>query len=348
MADLVESWLTIARQAAADLPGDTELASVRDRSARVALPKALPRLHRTLQWLNIGGAAQVVMNLLFLYDLHLAHAISKQVLSRRDALLESLSAAAELEALCSLACFKYEQPQTCWPRLTSAVELHIEEGSHPLIPPEEVLPNSLQLVGEKRTWIITGSNMAGKSTFLRMAGINLLLAQMGSAATARGMRHCPLRLLTDLRARDNLARHESYYLAEVRQLRRMLEVPADACPVFGLIDEPFRGTNSEEQAAASVAVVQSLIEGPHLFLVATHERRLTELADGATAENYHFQETLEDSGMVFDYRLRPGAAHTRNAILILEREGYPEQIIHRAARFIERPDAIPQDRQPPT
>lgn len=343
MGPVVDKWLILAGHAAAHLPADTELAVLRERSARAAASAALGRLSRTLNWVNIGGAAQTVMNLLFLYDLHLARGISGQVAARRTILLESLSAAAELEALCSLACFAFEQPVACWPEVQTPLLLSIEEGTHPLIPPEEVLPNHLELNARTRTWIITGSNMAGKSTFLRMAGINLLLAQTGSAAAARRMRLCPLRLLTDLRARDNLARHESYYLAEVRQLRRMLAPPPEECPIFGLIDEPFRGTNSEEQAAASLAVVRSLIESPHLFLVATHERRLVELADGNSAANYHFRETLEESGMVFDYRIRPGAARTRNAIRILEREEYPPDIVERAARSLERPGSNPDE-----
>ena len=120
--------------------------------------------------------------------------------------------------------------------------------------------------------IITGSNMAGKSTYLRTAAVNLLLAQMGSAVCASKMRFSPMRLITDLRIRDDLAKSESYFLAEVRQIRRMLTPIPNAAPVFGLIDEPFRGTNSGERIAASLAVTQHALDSTDFFLIATHEQ----------------------------------------------------------------------------
>ncbi len=147
------------------------------------------------------------------------------------------------------------------------------------------------------------------------------------------MTMAPMRLITDLRARDNLSRHESYFLAEVRQLRRMVKPDEDGAPILGLIDEPFRGTNSQEQVAASLAVVEHLLRLPHLFLVATHEHRLTKLADEReAARNFHFHEELGEKGMVFDYRLRPGPAVTRNALDVLVREQYPTELVEDARR----------------
>jgi hypothetical protein len=214
--------------------------------------------------------------------------------------------------------------------------LDIRGGRHPLVSPRRVVANDARLDAEQRMGIVTGSNMSGKSTFIRMVGLNVVLAQVGSAVTAEAMRLSPLRLLTDLRARDDLSLDASYFLAEVRQLKRMLLPPPGDAPVLGLIDEPLRGTNSAEQVAASVAVVEHLLASGHLFLIATHDFKLTELADGRAAANYHFREDLDRDGLVFDYKLRPGPATTRNALRILEREGYPEQVVRRAKEWVQR------------
>jgi len=143
--------------------------------------------------------------------------------------------------------------------------------------------------------------------------------------------------MTDMRVSDNLADHESYFLAEVRQIRRMVKPDVDDYMLLGLIDEPYRGTNSSEQIAASLAVLDHFIESGHFFLVATHEQQLTDLANkNAAARNFHFQENLGANGMVFDYRLHTGPATTRNALLVLEREGYPQSLLDRARAWIAK------------
>jgi DNA mismatch repair ATPase MutS len=164
-----------------------------------------------------------------------------------------------------------------------------------------------------------------------MVGVNVLLAQAGAAVPAERMTWSPVRLLTDVRIRDDLARHESYFLSEVRRLRRMVLDETGEVPLLGLIDEPFRGTNSQERTAAGTALLEHLVRSNNLFLVATHEETLARTAAGAvSAENYHFQEQLTDGGVRFDYQLRPGPATTRTALRIIEQEGYPPTLVDRA------------------
>ncbi|MCG3126752.1 MAG: DNA mismatch repair protein MutS [Phycisphaerae bacterium] len=319
----------VAQTAARLLPADAELAQLRERLARAA--PVLPSLARRIAWSESGGIVHAILNRIVFWDAHVVGAILHRALPHRDELVTGLSALADLETLLSLACYAAEQPGAVFPRLSDEYRLQLASGRHPLIPPAEAVGNSLDLDARVRTWIITGSNMAGKSTFLRMTGANVLLAQCGGAVLADEMCWAPVRLISDLRARDNLARHESYFMAEVRQLRRMVLPPAGPTPILGLIDEPFRGTNSTEQTAASVAVARHLLRStPHFFLLATHDRALTELADGDSARNFHFREDLGSHGLVFDYRIRSGPAHTRNALRILEHEGYPEPVIRDA------------------
>jgi DNA mismatch repair ATPase MutS len=242
---------------------------------------------------------------------------------------------AELEALTSLACFSAEQPVACYPEPVGETGLAIKEGRHPLILEQDVTANSISLTPDKRTWVITGPNAAGKSTFLRMVGVNVLLAQTGAAVPAAEMTWSPVRLITDVRIRDDLARNESYFLSEVRRLRRLVLDGEKDTPILGLIDEPFRGTNSQERTAAGLALLEHLTASPNLFLIATHEELLARIAaTTASAANYHFQEHLREGGITFDYQLRPGPATTKTALRILEREGYPNSLLERARQLL--------------
>lgn len=337
LAPVVQRFGPTPEAATALLPPDGLLGSL--RNPLVALHEAgdLRKLHNAIGWVDVGGMLHVMANTLLFYDLHAAHRLLSLVHPQRAALLQSLSALAELEVFTSLAAFAWEQPVRCFPEFADSSRLLIRQGRHPLISPETVVPNDVDLNDRQRLWVITGSNMAGKSTFLRMVGLNVLLAQMGGPACAEAMAIAPLRLVSDLRVRDDLGDNESYFLAEVRHLRRMVTPPPGAAAILGLADEPFRGTNSQEQVAATLAVVEHLKASGHLFLIATHEQRVTELANDEAARNVHFQENLGTEGLTFDYLLRPGPAQTRNALLLLEREGYPKEVLDRARDRLHAP-----------
>ncbi|MCH7700721.1 MAG: MutS family DNA mismatch repair protein [Planctomycetes bacterium] len=326
----------VAQESSQTLPNRGELGSIRVVLESVAVSSVLPALCRRMTWSESGGMMHTLCNLVFFYDVHVARMILRTVLPHRDSLLTGLGAVADLEALCSMACFAFESSaggRTCYPSISDEGGVKIRAGRHPLIMPDEVVANDVDVVPDARLWVITGPNMAGKSTLLRMVGVNCLLGQLGTAVAAEAMTMMPVRLITDLSVRDNLARHESYFLAEVRHLKRMVEPTDDPAPILGLIDEPFRGTNSEEQVAASLAVVDHLTRLVNLTLLATHEDRLTLLAEQLpTARNHHFHEQLGEQGMMFDYRLRPGPATARNALDVLARERFPTELIEDARR----------------
>jgi hypothetical protein len=335
--------LAVVEHAERELPDETQLSNLKAHCTAVASNAHIPSLCGWLEWAGLHGAMRAVLNVLVFFDLHIAEAVLARIVPNREILLHGLSAMAELEMLCSLASFSAELPVACYPQPDGDRSLHIEDGRHPLIPAADAIPNSIHLGPDVRTWVITGPNAAGKSTFLRMVGVNVLLAQIGAAAPARQMTWSPVRLITDVRIRDDLARHESYFLSEVRRLRRLVLDAASNTPMFGLIDEPFRGTNSQERSAAGVALLEHLMGSHNLFVIATHEEVLAQTAAGVpSAANYHFQEHLRDGGIEFDYLLRPGPAGTKTAIRILEREGYPASLLERARRLTTRGTQIPQ------
>jgi len=325
-----------AERAGQDLPEETHLGILKEAFSRLARHGSIPSICQYLEFASLGGVVRGLLNTLVFYDLHIGEAVLSRVVAKRDLLLRGLCALAELEALDSLACFSAEQSVASFPQLDARTCLSIHDGRHPLVPERESVPNSIQLTSNKRTWVVTGPNAAGKSTFLRMVGVNCLLAQIGAAVTAESMQWSPVRLMTDVRVRDDLAKHESYFLSEVRRLRRIIMDSQASPPILAFIDEPFRGTNSQERTAAGVALLEQLLASSHLVLVATHEERLAQCAGASPgAENYHFQEHLIDTGIEFDYRLRPGSAHTRTAIRILEQEGYPAGFLERARGLME-------------
>ena len=335
LAPTLRHFLAIAEHAQQELPGETPLSVLKEHFHDVVAHGRIPSLCAWLEWAGLHGMVRSILNVTVFLDLHVAEAVLARVVPNRDTLLHGLSAMAELEALCSLACVSAEQPVACYPQPMTDTGLVIIDGRHPLILERDATANSVHLTTDKRTWVITGPNAAGKSTFLRMVGVNVLLAQTGAAVPAREMTWSPVRLMTDVRIRDNLARHESYFLSEVRRLRRMVLDSDDSTPVLGLIDEPFRGTNSQERTAAGIALLEHLTASKHLFLIATHEEMLAQAAAAtASAENYHFQEHLHEHGITFDYRLRPGPAGTRTALRILEQEGYPKPLLDRARRLM--------------
>jgi DNA mismatch repair ATPase MutS len=174
--------------------------------------------------------------------------------------------------------------------------------------------------------VITGSNMAGKSTFLKTVGINLCLAYAGAPVVAAELRSLPFRLHTCMRISDSIADGFSYFYAEVKCLRLLLDrLRADEpLPLLYLIDEIFRGTNNRERLAGSRAYTRALIGGHGAGLIATHDLELAHLAaQSEQIRNYHFQDSVEGDLLVFDYLLRPGASTTTNALRIMEMEGLP-------------------------
>ena len=336
LAPALRGLLGTARCARENLPHEATLGILHGRLASVATEGQIPALCEWLAWMSLGGPVRSLLNMIVLYDLHVAEAILVRFVPHRDMLLDGVAAFAEFEALASLACFSAGQPVKCYPELATETILTIEDGRHPLIAAGDAAGNSVRLTDDKRMWVITGPNAAGKSTYLRMVGVNLLLAQIGSAVCARAMTLCPVRLLTDVRIRDDLAKHESYFLSEVRRLRRMIVDAEAETPLVGLIDEPFRGTNSSERTAAGIALVEHLLACDHLFLLATHEETLAQVAAASeAAENYHFQEHLTEAGIVFDYLLRSGPASTKTAIRILAQENYPPTLLARARELMQ-------------
>jgi len=236
----------------------------------------------------------------------------------------------ELETLNSLANFAYLNPGYVFPEHRDGVDRFAARSlGHPLLKPQSKVCNDLELNQDQRIVILTGSNMAGKSTLLRTIGVNLALAYAGAPVNAASMQTSLFRLFTCIKVSDSVQDGLSYFYAEVKRLQALLAATdiENDLPVLFLIDEIFRGTNSRERLIGSRSYIRELSQRRTMGLIATHDLELIKLADeikGVT--NYHFREEVLDSRMVFDYRLRPGPCPTTNALKIMRLEGLPVEM----------------------
>lgn len=220
----------------------------------------------------------------------------------------------------------------CVPEFIGGKRLEIAEGYHPLL--ESPVKNS---ICTDKGVLLTGSNASGKSTFLKMVALNAVLAQTVHTCAADMYRASFFRIYSSMALKDDIAAGESYYIVEIKALKRILDA-ADAetgRPVLCFVDEVLRGTNTVERIAASTQILKSLGGAGILCFAATHDIELTELLKGEYG-NYHFEEDVREGDVFFNYRLKPGKATTRNAIKLLGLMGYDPAIIQKAYAQAEK------------
>lgn len=233
-----------------------------------------------------------------------------------------------LDSLISVASFRLQYQHFCQPVFEEDT-YSVEDIYNPLL--EKPVPNSFPFDG--KNIIITGSNMAGKTTFLKTLGVNAILAQTLNMSMAKRYQAPFIKVISSIGSSDNLITGKSYYLAEVESILRLVQASKSDTVHLFIIDEIFRGTNSVERLAASVEVLQYLVNGKDYTLFATHDLQLTELLNG-NHRNVHFRENVSKDGLSFDYKLHSGPSETRNAIALLEYAGYPNKIVENATKRI--------------
>jgi len=269
----------------------------------------------------------LVVHLLVPWDFIFTHRLEIVKREIADLLPRWLDAWHELETLNSLANFAYLNSHYEFPELLPETGRVAARGlGHPLLKPQSKVCNDFELDHNHRIVILTGSNMAGKSTFLRTIGVNLVLAYAGAPVNAERLQTSLFRIFTCIKVSDSVQDGLSYFYAEVKRLQALLAATKvdDHLPVLFLIDEIFRGTNSRERLIGSRSYISTLAHGTAVGLVATHDLELIKLADEIEGVvNQHFREEVSDGRMVFDYRLRSGPCPTTNALTIMRLEGLP-------------------------
>lgn len=236
----------------------------------------------------------------------------------------------ELEALNSLAGFAYAHPTYATPNIVEGPPtLELTNAVHPLLPPNRSVANSLTLTGVGQTVLITGSNMSGKSTFLRTVGTNVVLALAGTVVSADAFACSPVRVFTSMRTQDSLEESTSSFYAELIRLQTLIKLtqptsatPHNGLPVLYFLDEILKGTNSADRHRGAEALIRQLHRTTAFGFVSTHDLALGQLADAdAFVQNYHFQSDIHNGELVFDYKLRDGICRSFNASQLMQAIG---------------------------
>ncbi len=265
-------------------------------------------------------------NIIWLWDLQ--NVIRAEDWKRKHGgkLREWLETEGEIEALAALSVIHFEHPSWTFAKVRKGRPfIEAQNLGHPLLADDTRVTNDFSLDSENRVAIITGSNMSGKSTFLRTVGINLVLAYAGAPVCADTMRCSLINTYTSMRIGDNLRNNVSTFYAELLRIKQIVEAAKRQEHVLFLLDELFRGTNSQDRHDGAVAVVKALKTEQTLGIISTHDLKLSELAEGNDSGfcNCHFKEYYKDREIHFDYKLYPGPSTTRNAMFLIKAIGIP-------------------------
>lgn len=228
----------------------------------------------------------------------------------------------KFESLNSLGAIAFENPGWSYPELNQTMIISCDEIGHPLISGDKRVCNCF-VIKDNQVAVITGSNMSGKSTFLRTVGVNAVLAYAGAPVCGKAMSIPIFRIFSSMRIGDDLTSNVSTFYAELLKIKRIITADKEERPILYLLDELFRGTNSTDRHEGAVAVLARLRQPGNIGLISTHDLKLCELAtgEGSGYENYHFAETYNENGIAFDYILKNGPSTTRNALYLIKMVG---------------------------
>ncbi len=272
--------------------------------------------------LNIVGP--LFMNSFLLWDVRQMISLNEWRRKNKHIVPRLFETIAEMEVITSLAAVRFNYPHWSFPKFVdNYFFFESRELGHPLIPKKERVNNDFKV--EKNTLIslVTGSNMAGKSTFLRSIGVNIVLAQMGSPVCAQSFTLRLVRLMTSMRISDNLAENTSTFYAELKKLKTIIEAVNHHERIFVLLDEILRGTNSHDRHTGSAAFITQLIRQNTFAVIATHDLELAELEKQYphALVNYHFDVQVKGEELFFDYKLKDGVCQSLNASLLMKKIG---------------------------
>lgn len=237
---------------------------------------------------------------------------------------EWLETVGELDALCSLGTFAYNHPQYTYPELTEKPFCFLAtQMGHPLMPVSQCVKNDATIPSRPFFLIITGANMAGKSTYLRTIGVNYLLACVGAPVCCEKLKLHPNQLITSLRTSDSLSDNESYFFAELKRLKRIIDLLNQGQQLFIILDEILKGTNSMDKQKGSFDLIRQFMQLKANGIIATHDLLLGSLIKQFPEEirNYCFEADIKDNELTFSYKLREGVAQNMNACFLMKKMG---------------------------
>jgi hypothetical protein len=287
---------------------------------------AITRLRRILEmhdWQHNMVFAPIAF--LLMWSTHLAWAVEAWRKRHGTHVRVWLRVIGEFEALASLSAYAFEHPADPFPVFDQAANARFEGAGlgHPLVAAARMQRNDVALTPDRQLLVVSGSNMSGKSTFLRTVGINAVLAQAGAPVRATSLRMSALAVGATLRIQDSLQEGRSRFFAEITRIRQLADVARGPVPLLFLLDELFHGTNSHDRLVGASGVLRSLVDRGAIGLVTTHDLSLTAIVDdlGSRAANVHFEDSFDGREMRFDYRVKPGPVTKSNALALMRAVG---------------------------
>ena len=299
----------------------------------------MEKLHKTnsiadkifsLQFKDEAGLIEY-LNIYFLFDVAGFYSALNKIKNHLGDLREIFKTVGYLDAVISISSFRQEYQNFSLPLFSENQNIfRVEEIYHPLL--QQPVSNDFQF--RSNDVLITGSNMAGKTTFLKTIGVNSILAQTIHTCMAKKYEAPLLKVMSSIGRSDNLLDGKSYYLAEVESILKLVKASELSNIHLFLIDEIFRGTNSVERSATSIEVLEYLANEKDFIFVATHDLQLSDVLQ-TDYDNFHFREQINQNGLFFDYQLHDGPSATKNAIALLDYAGYPKEITNGARSRIK-------------
>lgn len=266
----------------------------------------------------------ILLNIFTFRDIRAAIAIEKWNAAYGAYMEQWFDALAQFDALSSLSGFHFNHPEYIFPQIAdNYFSMEGKELGHPLIPRDTCVKNDISIMKNPWFLIITGANMAGKSTYLRTVGINFLLSCIGAPVCAESLTVYPARLVTSLRTSDSLVSNESYFYAELKRLKMIIDRLQNGEEMFIILDEILKGTNSADKQKGSFALMKQLIDNHTCGIIATHDLALGSLEEEFPEQikNYRFEADITNDELTFSYKLREGIAQNMNASFLMKKMG---------------------------
>ncbi|MFA5971503.1 MAG: hypothetical protein WC780_04040 [Lentimicrobiaceae bacterium] len=288
--------------------------------------KAIHQLSVILKYMdsNLNILVSIILNGLFMFNLHLLLKVEKWKKQNHLNVPNWFDSIATFDAMSSLANFAYNHNEFIYPQLIAEnFVFEAENLGHPLIAKEQRVVNNIEIKGWNQFAIITGANMSGKSTFLRTIGVNYILAMTGAPVCASKLSFYPIQLHSSIRTSDSLVKHESYFYAELKRLKQIIDELESGKKKLILLDEILKGTNSKDKQAGSIALIEQLLHYKSVGLFATHDLMLGELANRfpGKVNNLCFEIQIEGDKMLIDYKLHDGVCKNLNATFLMKNMG---------------------------
>lgn len=288
--------------------------------------EAIKELDRLSNQLGLSSTllGVVILNPLFLWNVYYTRQLQKWLASQKNNIENWVDCIADMDSMISLGIYSFNHPENVIPHVNDKKECLIAEGLlHPMMNKHTAVTNDVLISDSPQFLIITGANMAGKSTYLRTVSLNLLLAEVGLPVFAKSFEFYPFSIITNLRTSDSLANNESYFFSELKKLKMIIDLLEDGRRLFIVLDEILKGTNSEDKQKGSIALMKQLLSNSGYGIIATHDLVLGDLEKEFPKEvkDYRFEGVIENDELFFSYKLKEGVAQNMNACFLMKKMG---------------------------